>query len=258
VRLCRERGIKLGLRFTLTDENAEDLPGLLALLDTEDVDKFYLSHLNYGGRGRVNHGMDAYHETTRWGLDLLFDRCWDEVQRGVRREYVTGNNDADGVYLLHWARRRIPEAEERLRGLLTGWGGNASGVGIANIDNLGNVHPDTFWWHHTLGNVRERPFSAIWEDLSDPVLRELRRRPRPLKGRCAGCGYVDVCGGNTRVRAYQMTGDLWAGDPGCYLSDDEIEFRDGPRVHLPLVDRRPDRRYGNAWSALRSAAGGGE
>jgi MoaA/NifB/PqqE/SkfB family radical SAM enzyme len=35
-------------------------------------------------------------------------------------------------------------------------------VNVANIDNLGNVHPDTMWWHHTLGNVRERSFGDIW------------------------------------------------------------------------------------------------
>ncbi len=258
VRLCRRNQIKVGLRFTLTEDNFKDLPGLLRLMDEEDVDKFYLSHLNYGGRGRVNHGLDAFHETTRQALDLLFDQCWAEIQNGVRREYVTGNNDADGVYLIHWARRHLPDLVPRLRALLSRWGGNASGVGISNIDNLGNVHPDTFWWHRTLGNVRTRPFSAIWDDLSDPVLAELRRRPRPLKGRCGGCGFLDVCGGNTRVRAYQMTGDIWAEDPGCYLRDDEIELRDVPEVHVPLVDRRPHRRYGNAWSALRSPAGGSE
>jgi hypothetical protein len=31
-----------------------------------------------------------------------------------------------------------------------------------------------------------------------------------------------ICGGNTRVRAQQVTGDPWAEDPGCYLTDDEI------------------------------------
>jgi heme d1 biosynthesis radical SAM protein NirJ len=241
IRLCRERGIKVGMRFTLAQENAPDLPGLLDLMNSEQIDKFYLSHLNYSGRGDVNRKQDAYHRTTRWALDLLFQRCWDELERGVDREYVTGNNDADGVYLLHWVERCLPDQANQLRTRLQRWGGNASGIGISNIDNLGNVHADTFWWHHSLGNVRERPFSAIWEDLSDPILAGLRQKPRPLKGRCAGCGFVDICGGNTRVRAYQITGDLWAEDPGCYLTDSEIEFKDNPQVHAPLVDMRPER-----------------
>ena len=73
---------------------------------------------------------------------------------------VTGNNDADAVYLLHWATRVAPASVRGLWTKLAQWGGNSSGVNIANIDNLGNVHPDTMWWHYTLGNVRERLFSA--------------------------------------------------------------------------------------------------
>jgi MoaA/NifB/PqqE/SkfB family radical SAM enzyme len=50
----------------------------------------------------------------------------------------------------------------------------------------------------------------------------LKQRPRPLKERCGECHYQDICGGNTRVRAHQLTGDFLAADPGCYLTDEEI------------------------------------
>ena len=160
--------------------------------------------------------------TTRAAMDLLFESCWRDVERGIEREHVTGNNDADGVYLLLWAQRRLPHLAPGLRERLAQWGGNASGVNIANIDNVGNVHPDTYWWHYSLGNVRERPFSAIWPDTSDPIMAGLKSRPRPVKGRCAACAYLDICGGNTRVRALQTTGDPWAEDPACYLDDAEI------------------------------------
>jgi heme d1 biosynthesis radical SAM protein NirJ len=227
--LTRDQGIKVGLRFTLTEDNAQELPQLLDLLDEERIDKFYLSHLNYAGRGNRNRASDVVHQTTRWAMDLIFERCWDELARGVKREYVTGNNDADGVYLLHWLRRRFPQGEERLRTLLERWGGNASGINIANIDNLGNVHPDTFWWNYSLGNVRQRRFSEIWEDLSDPIMAGLKQRPRPLEGRCGECAYLSICGGNTRTRAFQTTGNLWAEDPACYLSDEEIGVSEEPQ-----------------------------
>lgn len=232
VRLCRDNGIKVGLRFTMTMDNADELPDLLDLVDSEDIDKFYLSHLNYAGRGNRNRADDAHHTTTRWAMDLLFDRCWDYVRRGVEKEFVTGNNDADGVYLLYWARRHFPDAAEHVRELLVQWGGNASGINVANIDNLGNVHPDTFWWHYTLGNVRERPFSEIWPDVSDPLMAGLKQRPRALKGRCGACRYLDICGGNTRVRAHQLTGDPWAEDPACYLDDEEIGVAAGDRLEV--------------------------
>jgi heme d1 biosynthesis radical SAM protein NirJ len=222
VRLCRERGIKVGLRFTLTRDNHADLPAMLDLMGEEGVDKFYLSHLNYGGRGNRNRKDDAVHAMTRQAMDLLFDTCLNRLRAGRPAEFVTGNNDADGAYLLHWTRRRFPERAEQLRARLAAWGGNASGVNIANIDNLGNVHPDTFWWHYNLGNVRQRPFSEIWRDVSDPLMAGLKQSPRPVKGRCAECAHLDLCNGNTRVRAHQTTGDPWAEDPGCYLTDEEI------------------------------------
>ena len=227
VRRCRDAGIKVGLRFTLTQDNAHDLPALLALMETERVDKFYLSHLNYGGRGNVNRKTDAVFRTTRAAMDLVFDTAWRHLESGRPREFVTGNNDADGVYMLQWVRARFPEREAHLRAVLAQWGGNSSGVNIANIDNLGHVHPDTFWWDYTLGNVRERPFSAIWRDASDPLLAGMRAVPRPVQGRCAECAYLDVCGGNTRVRAWQLTGNAWAEDPGCYLDDDELGIAPG-------------------------------
>ena len=74
----------------------------------------------------------------------------------------------------------------------------------------------------TLGNVREQPFSAIWRDPENETLRDLRRRRDLIEGRCATCGFFDICNGNLRVRAQAATGDLWASDPACYLSDDEI------------------------------------
>ncbi|NWG30492.1 MAG: heme d1 biosynthesis radical SAM protein NirJ [Rhodocyclaceae bacterium] len=222
IRLCRDAGLKIGVRFTLTQDNFADLPGLLQLVEDEGIDRFYFSHLNYAGRGNKNRKDDAQQRMTRQAMDLLFDTCWRHQERGLRKEFTSGNNDADGVYLLHWVRRRFPERAAHIEAKLKQWGGNASGVNVANIDNLGNVHPDTMWWHHTLGNVRERPFGEIWQDVSDPLMAGLKQRPRPVKGRCARCTYLAICNGNTRVRAQQLTGDPWAEDPACYLTDEEI------------------------------------
>jgi len=231
LRLLQQRGVKVGVRFTMTDDNASELPALLDLVEHEGFPKFYLSHLVYAGRGNKNRGDDARWKTTRDGMDLLIARGWDWARAGRDVEVVTGNNDADAVYLLQWTQRTLPERAEHLRAKLAQWGGNSSGVNIANIDNLGNVHPDTMWWHYSLGNVRQRPFSQIWPDLSDPIMAGLKRRPRAIGGRCGTCAYFDVCGGNTRVRALRITGDPWAEDPGCYLSDSEIGLTaSGPRV----------------------------
>lgn len=222
LRLLRGHGVKLGLRFTMTAMNAHDLPALLQLMRDEDISKFYFSHLNYAGRGNIHRAKDAHFTATRDALDLIFQTAWQAAIDGLDEDYVTGNNDADAPYLLNWVRERLPQWAPALRERLAAWGGNASGLHIANIDNLGDVHPDTMWWHHSLGNVRQRVFSQIWPDTSDPLMAGLKTQPRPVEGRCAACVHLTLCGGNTRVRAQQVTGNPWAEDPGCYLDDDEI------------------------------------
>ena len=222
IRLCRDLGLKIGVRYTMTQDNAHDLPGLLRLIEDEGIDRFYFSHLNYAGRGNKNRRDDAQHQLTRWAMDLLFNTCWEYQQRGLNKEFTTGNNDADSVYFLHWVRRRFPRQAAHVEARLRQWGGNSSGVNVANIDNLGNVHPDTMWWHHKLGNVKERPFSQIWPDTSDALMAGLKQYPRAVQGRCGECAYLPICNGNTRVRAQQLTGNAWAEDPGCYLADMEI------------------------------------
>ena len=61
----------------------------------------------------------------------------------------------------------------------------------------------------------------------DLLMAGLKAKPRPVKGRCGQCQYFDICGGNTRVRAQQLTGDPWAEDPACYLEDAEIGIGGG-------------------------------
>lgn len=238
VRRCNEHGLKVGLRFTLTQDNARELPRLLDLMEDHDVDKFYLSHLNYAGRGDRNRASDTHLNMTREAMNTLFDTALESAREGRGREYVTGNNDADGVYLLLWVREHFPEHAEHIEKRLLNWGGNSSGVNVANIDNLGNVHPDTMWWNYNLGNVRERSFGEIWDDVTDPVMAGLKQHPRPVKGRCGQCQFLSICNGNTRVRARQLTGDAWEEDPACYLLDDEIGVESG-HVRLKL---RPYKR----------------
>lgn len=222
VKMLIARDVKVGLRYTMTALNDHDFAPLLNLMREVGAQKFYFSHLNYAGRGNIHRAKDAHHYTTKEAVDLLFERAWEAAQKGLNEEYVTGNNDADGPWLLHWAEKRFPQWLSHLRHRLVEWGGNSSGVNVANIDNLGHVHPDTMWWHHDLGSVRERLFSTIWSDTTDPIMRGLKQQPRNIGGRCATCKHFEICGGNTRVRAQQLSGNVWAEDPGCYLDDSEI------------------------------------
>lgn len=221
-RNCAAVGQKSGLRLTLSRNTVRDLDRILDFIDAEDIRRVCFYHLVYSGRG-ANLGLLEPRET-REALDKIIARTAEWSAAGRTREVLTVDQPADGAYLYLKLLRENPERAVRAHELLSwnGGGAHSSGVGIANIDSQGNVHPDQFWQSLTLGNVRERRFSEIWTRSTDPTLRGLRNRLPLLRGRCKDCRFLSICGGGFRVRAQQTHGDPWADDPGCYLSEREI------------------------------------
>lgn len=222
MRNCREEGLKVGLRFTLTQNNLPDLPAVFNLAEREAIDKIYLSHLVYSGRGKANNAMDLTVDQAREAMRFIIEKARTYAATGDKPEIVTGNNEADAVFFLLNEMERDASAFNRLLPQLKRWGGNSAGTGISNIDPLGNVHPDPLLSSVTLGNVLETPFAEIWRQNQSPVLNRLRERPRKLHGRCGECSWIEICGGGARSRAMQATGDFWGSDPSCYLTEDEI------------------------------------
>ncbi len=219
---CQSARVRTGLRLTLNKHNVEDLSDILDLLQDEGIPRACFYHLVYAGRGERMRADDLTLAETRAAVDMIFDRTIEFHQAGIDIEILTVDNHADGPYLLRRVARDQPERYDEVLELLRANGGNASGIGIAAVDHRGNVHPDQFWQHHSCGNVRQRPFSEIWTDTSDPLMAGLKDRKPRLTGRCAECQYLDICNGNFRVRAEAVHGDVWAPDPACYLTDEEI------------------------------------
>lgn len=234
-RSCKAVGQRVGLRMTLTRRNARDLDQIFDFIEAEEIDRACFYHLVYSGRGRSTDDLTP--DDARAAVDVILRRTKDFAARGLRKEIFTVDNHADGPYLYLRLREEDPARADEVLALLkwNGGGLHSSGVGVADIDFLGNVHPDQFWMHHTLGNVRERKFSEIWQDTSDPLLAGLRDRAPLLKGRCASCQWKDVCGGSFRVRADRFYGDPWAEDPGCYLTDEECGLTPGSRLREPAL-----------------------
>ncbi len=219
---CQREGLKVGLRFTINKFNAEEIPGVFDFVEEHKIPRICFYHLVYAGRGSRLMEQDLSHEETRRWVDYIIDRTKELHDKGHKVEVLTVDNHADGPYLyLRMKREGNPRAEEVYQLLLMN-GGNSSGVGIGCVSWDGSVHADQFWRHYSFGNVRERPFSEIWMDTSDPLMAKLKEKKKHVKGRCAKCCFLEVCGGNFRVRAEAATGDLWAPDPACYLTDEEI------------------------------------
>lgn len=222
IRNCIALGLRVSLRFTMTRFNHQQIPAIFRLMEDEEIDRVCFYHLAYSGRGSGLQGEDIDHSQTRSVVDMICRHSLDMYQRGLRKEILTVGNHADGVYLYLRVRAQDTQRASKIVNLLRTNGGNNSGIRIGAVDDQGNVHPDQFWWHYSLGNVRQRKFGDIWMDASEPLLQGLRNRKKLLKGRCARCNYLDLCNGNLRVRAEAVYGDVWAEDPACYLSDEEI------------------------------------
>ncbi|MBN1105913.1 MAG: 12,18-didecarboxysiroheme deacetylase [Deltaproteobacteria bacterium] len=222
IRNCQDAGLKVGLRFTINRLNQEEVPAVFDLLEEEGIPRICFYHLVYSGRGSALIEQDLDHGETRRVVDLIMDRTRDIHDRGILKEVLTVDNHADGPYLyLRMRREGNPRAPEVLD-LLRMNEGNSSGRGIGCVSWDGSVHADQFWRHHTFGNVLERPFSEIWTDLTNPLMSMLKEKKSHVKGRCSACGWLDICAGNFRARAEAVTGDVWAPDPACYLTDEEI------------------------------------
>lgn len=227
-RLLKSVGQKVGLRMTLTRHNIADLPRIFDLIEAEGIDRACFYHLVPSGRGReIASEMPSLKET-REAVDLICQKTRDWWVRGIQKEILTVDNHVDGVHIyLKLLEEGSPRAQAVYQLLqINGGALKSSGIGIACVDFSGNVHADQFWMHYTLGNIREESFSHIWKNEKEPLLASLRDRKAFLKGQCAICPYLDLCGGSHRVRAEAITGDRWAPDPACYLTENQRrEFR---------------------------------
>jgi Fe-coproporphyrin III synthase len=219
---CKNAGIRVGLRFTINKQNAHQIPEIFKLLEDMDIPRVCFYHLVYAGRGSELVKEDLSHEETRKAVDLIMDLTRQLFDRHHPKEVLTVDNHADGPYLYMRLLRENPRRAREVLELLKMNQGNSSGIGIGCVSWDGEVYADQFWRYYSFGNVRNRPFSEIWTDISDPLMKKLKAKKRHAKGRCASCRWLDICAGNFRVRSEALTGDVWAPDPACYLTDEEI------------------------------------
>lgn len=219
---CISVGQRVGLRFTINKHNYKELDAIFDFIEEANIDRVCFYHLVYSGRGNNIMKDDINHLETRAALDTIITRTLDFHNRGLNKEVLTVDNHADGVYLYLKLKKLIPSRAEEAYRLLQLNGGNRSGIAFGNIDSFGNVHPDQFTQNHFLGNVKEQSFGDIWCNMKNPILSGLKNRGPLLKGRCSKCRWLHLCNGNFRARAEAVSGDFWAEDPACYLTDEEI------------------------------------
>ncbi len=222
---------RVGLRFTINHHNIQELENIFDFIEEENINRVCFYHLVYSGRGNQMMDEDVTAKESRRAMDIIIRRTRDFEERGLKKEILTVDNHCDGVYMyLKALTEGRDELAQQIKKYISMNGGNRSGIAFAEVDPMGYVHPDQFTQHHTFGNIRERKFGDIWQDISNPIMAGLKDRKPLLKGRCSKCKYLENCNGNFRTRAEARTGDFWESDPSCYLTDEEIGITGGKNL----------------------------
>jgi radical SAM protein with 4Fe4S-binding SPASM domain len=219
IRAAKAAGLRVGLRMTLNRRNAPEIPAVFSLMKREGIDRVCFYHLVRVGRASALGAEDLSSGERRAAVRTIMDETKAWFAEGGRPEVLTVDNHADGPFVCLELLKEDPARAAKAIELMKANGGGSSGDGIGCVSWDGEVYADQFWRHRPLGNVKTRPFGEIW---SDEALRPLKDKSLHVKGRCSKCRWLDLCGGNSRVRAEAATGDAWASDPACYLDDGEI------------------------------------
>ena len=168
IRNCLEIGQRVGLRFTINRYNYDQLEDIFRLIKEEKIPRVCFYHLVYSGRGGEMINDDITKEETRECMNLIMEKS---LEFGKDVEILTVDNHADSVYLYLKAKEKYPYLAEKISNLLRVNGGNRSGMAFANVDFIGNVHPDQFTWNYSFGNIKDNKFSEIWRSNENQILK---------------------------------------------------------------------------------------
>ena len=230
---CGAAGIRTGLRFTITNQNAGQIPAVFDIAAKNNIRRICFYHLIAVGRAQemisCENAQNSARYTlspdeTRRAIDVIIDETAEFARRGLIDEVLTVDNHADGPYLLLKMAVESHPGYDKARRLLLAGGGNRIAEKIICIGWDGCVHPDQFWRNYSLGNIRDRSLKEIWEDSSEPVLSMLRDKSGFADSRCLRCKWFDLCKGNFRFLADKTDYKSWRNEPPCYLTDEEIGY----------------------------------
>lgn len=216
---CNDAGVRCGVRITLTRQNHHELEDLILLAQKIGACRFCVYWLVPSGRG-----SEPYHDIQLTGPDVW--KALDILHRYAQKiepsemEFLTVDAPQDAIHLLRMMEKTgssdLDEAGMLIRSMK---GGCSAGIRVANITQEGDVYPCQFAQspEFLIGSIRDRLFSELWNDTTNPVLSVFRNKQAQLTGNCKSCSHLDLCGGGCRVRAYQHRKQIGDDDPFCFL-----------------------------------------
>lgn len=201
-------GLDVGLRFTLTSKNIDDVPHYIEFALSLGVRRITFYHLSASGRAS-SMSRDWWYGPQQY---VKFIESLIEYSRKYsdRLEIETTLGPFDGIYIAMRLARDEKELDEYLR-FVESTGG--CGRKIVSIYPNGDVYPCQFIDFVKLGNVRERSFRDILTEANlDPFVNTEKYLRGPV---CSRCRFKNYCKGGDRARAYYLIGDMFGDDPLC-------------------------------------------
>jgi radical SAM protein with 4Fe4S-binding SPASM domain len=200
IKACEEEGLAVQLFTMVTRYNYAEIAKIIKLADDLKLWRIYLIYLIAMGRGKE-----------------IAEACLSTDENMRFFDYIAGKQGEVKVWLKpicnpqYWAYLKdkgLVDHDSEIE-----FAGCTAGITRFHIFPNGEVTPCAYL-PAKAGNVRESSFLEIVRN--SEMFKALRARN--VKGQCATCRYKRICGG-CRSRAYALSGDYLAEDPGCSLGN---------------------------------------
>jgi Fe-coproporphyrin III synthase len=218
---CQNAGLKTGLRFTITKQNADQVEVVFDIAVNACIRRLCFYHLISTGRAAEMNQQTLASERTRQLVDIIIEKTEQLVTKDLVDEVLTVGNHADGPYVLLKLAKQKPPLFEPAKKLLLANGGNRIGEKIGCVSWDGTVYADQFWRNYPLGNINKKSLKNIWYNANDPVLQKLRNKTKFAAAECLDCRWFDYCKGNYRFLQNDPSEKYWQNEPACYLTKEQ-------------------------------------
>ena len=205
-------GLSVQVNTTVAKHNVDILDQMIPFLQEVGAVQWSLFFLVPTGRAQASNMIspEEHERVFNWLYDLSKNAPFDikstaaPMYRRVAIERKRAEQGADKPVTFQGAGFQYADGLNRpTRGV-------NDGNGFLFISHVGDIQPSGFL-PVTAGNVRTDDVIDVYRH--SQIFTDLRN-PDKIKGRCGGCEYRDVCGGQ-RGRAYGLTGDYLETDPAC-------------------------------------------
>jgi radical SAM protein len=204
---ARSFGLERQINFTLSRLSIDKLDAMAML--AEEVGVALLSVFVVIPTGRATEHLTLSADEVERALERLA-----EISRTAPYQVKTTGAPQFRRILLeaHAKRGSVLGVHQNIdaRGEVKSTRGINDGNGFVFVSHVGDVYPSGFLPIRA-GNVRLQSLPSIYR--SSRLFQRLRDTSL-VEGKCGACAFKYACGGS-RARAYAMTGNELAADPGC-------------------------------------------